>query len=359
MNRKIKVLRIVSNLGIGGVQKQILSLIKNIDSEKFMIDVLAVRRGGKLETEFSRCCRTMVLDLKGKYSLIDLFKLFKVIKRGKYDIVHIHRMEDILPLSITACILAGVRVKVIHHHFPYKWLSKRKKLIEQFFTKSADWFVAVSHFTSKYMVERLQLETIKSSIIYNGVELLSVSDLRVKEDIVGIVARIVYFKKLDSFIRSAKVVQDIRRNIEFIITGTGRKSREIKLKKLASDIGAEIKWTGEVYDVEDVIRLFKIGILSSVEEGLGNVVLEYMTLDTLALASNIPPIWEVIIDGKTGFLFMPSDYFDMAKAILLGLDNCSLRKKVVMNAIKRVESFSIKRTAEATVKLYESVLRDL
>lgn len=362
MNRQIRVLRIVSNLGIGGIQKQLLLLLKTINKERFLIDVCAVRRSGELETEFSKYCRVITLNLRGKYNLWDLYKMVRVIRKGHYDIVHIHRMEDIVPLSIIAAATSGVSSKIIHHHFPYRWLSKRKKFIEVFSTKVATLLLCVSRHVSRHSSHALNLDINRCVVMYNGVDNESkfaqtrVENFALQRNIktVAIVSRIVYFKRITDLLMAYSCLCKRWNNLRCMIVGGGEKKRIDKLQALEKKLklGKSVVWKGEQKEISDLLSSIDMGVLTSEEEGLGNVLLEYIQAGLPVVATKIPPIEEIIENGRDGFLVRPRDHRGLAREISDILANKAIRKRLSINGRRRAERFRISRTVKKTEELY-------
>jgi glycosyltransferase involved in cell wall biosynthesis len=75
------------------------------------------------------------------------------------------------------------------------------------------------------------------------------------------------------------------------------------------------------------------------------------------IASNVGGNPEAIVDGSTGFLFNPQDPDQLAKKILLLLNNNTLREQMARASRKRAEEiFSIEKMMEMYDQLYEPLL---
>ncbi len=351
----IRVLRVVSNLGIGGVQRQLLCLLKYLDFNRVSTDILAIRRSGELEEEFSRYCTVKVLGLKGKYNPLDIYRLTREITKGGYQVVHVHRTEDIVFMTVLASLLAGVNAIVIHHHFPYKWMSKRKLLLEKVATQRAKRLIGVSQFVARHTVKSMKIEMCKCSVIYNGIALNdSFSSARANK--VGLVARLVNFKRIGDFIDASQIVQEAKRDVKILVVGDGEEETRKGLEGRAQEKGIKVAWLGQMKDPRKFMEQLKIGVLSSSKEGLPNVVLEYMVSGALVVATKIPPVEEIVIENRVGYLVSPKNPYALARAILKGLDNCAHRKEIVILASKRMAQFSIEETAQKTMELYENLV---
>lgn len=101
-------------------------------------------------------------------------------------------------------------------------------------------------------------------------------------------------------------------------------------------------------------------LLSSVEEGIANVVLEAMALGTLVVSADCGGMNEVIIDGENGFLIPIRDVLAMAEALRKVADlSISEYQKMTIAGRKTIENQHSHQRMIADMKsLYESVLND-
>jgi len=76
------------------------------------------------------------------------------------------------------------------------------------------------------------------------------------------------------------------------------------------------------------------------------------------LVSNLPGLNETIIDGTTGFLFIPGDHMDLADKIEKISENSYLSEKFSKNAAKRVlEEFTLEKQKERLVEVIQKIIR--
>jgi len=117
-----------------------------------------------------------------------------------------------------------------------------------------------------------------------------------------------------------------------------------------------VVFTGFVSDVE-VAAFYSAAdlfVFPSSMEGFGLPLLEAMANRVPVVCSNAGSLPEVAGDGA--LLFDPLEVGDMARAIKQVLQEPSLRARLVACGLKRVELFSFRRAAEATLALYEEVV---
>ncbi|MCP4716460.1 MAG: glycosyltransferase family 4 protein, partial [Deltaproteobacteria bacterium] len=77
------------------------------------------------------------------------------------------------------------------------------------------------------------------------------------------------------------------------------------------------------------------------------------------IASRIPGLDEVVVDGRTGLLVEPGDADGFAEAMITLMEHPERAEALGAEGKKRVaERFSIDRTVKATVALYEELLNE-
>lgn len=104
MSKKIYLVYIVNQLGLGGTEKAIELVAKRLPKARYDVSVIAMHSGGVREKNFADA-GIRVIIARDNLSIVTDF-----LKENKVDIVHIHYL--VLPLQI----FAGKRL-ILHHHF--------------------------------------------------------------------------------------------------------------------------------------------------------------------------------------------------------------------------------------------------
>ena len=106
-----------------------------------------------------------------------------------------------------------------------------------------------------------------------------------------------------------------------------------------------VTFTGELDNnsILQEISNSEILILPSYTEGFPNVVLEAMALGKAVIASNVGAIPE-ILSNECGIVISPKSSQEIVSAIETLVDNCEFRRKISINAFKKVkEEYSIEK----------------
>ena len=114
---KIKVLLIAGRMGVGGIENQLMHLLRQADKSRFQIDFTTTEDHPFYEEEIlslgGKCIRIPATD--GRRFFRYCRALYKVIKDGQYDVVHSHELFHSGMVLLTAR-LAGVRHRFVHAH---------------------------------------------------------------------------------------------------------------------------------------------------------------------------------------------------------------------------------------------------
>lgn len=108
--------------------------------------------------------------------------------------------------------------------------------------------------------------------------------------------------------------------------------------------------------VRDRMRTSDIYLLTSVEEGFNNSVLQAQACGLPVICSNEGGLPENIVDGVTGLLAQCRDAWDIADKIEYLFRRPDLLNEMQKNAVQRAQRFSIDEGAARFVKLYHSLV---
>lgn len=121
------------------------------------------------------------------------------------------------------------------------------------------------------------------------------------------------------------------RGFDFVcfIAGDGPERKKIEKQIRSLGLQREIKLLGHVAH-EDLIAIYPLAdlvVLTSKSEGIPVVLMEAMAHGCVVLAPKITGIPELVIDGKTGFLYEPGSLGDLIRRIEFVHDSrCALRR---------------------------------
>ena len=368
----IKILNVISDTNIGGAGKVIINYANNYDTSKY--DVGVVLPKGSLLIEELKNTPVKIIEIDGlKDKSLDfksIFKLIKIIKSEKPDIVHTHAS---MMARIAARFVKGTKIVYTRHcAYPVKSYIKHNpgrflyKSINEFF---ADRIIAVGNAAEENLLDGgINKEMIDT--FFNGVNKLEVTSdeekakLRKKyniapdEKVIGIIARLEEVKGHETFIDAANILLNEKKiKARFFILGTG--SIEDKLKEKVKSLGLEDKiiFTGFVKNVGDYLNIFDLQINCSYGTETSSLsLLEGMSIGVPAVASNYGGNPYLIEDGENGYIFSIKDDKELATKALKILTNDDVKKHMQKRAVEIYEEkFTVQRFVKNVEGVYDKV----
>ncbi len=127
-------------------------------------------------------------------------------------------------------------------------------------------------------------------------------------------------------------------------------------KAAAERLGAPVRWLGPVPDgvLPALYSAAEAFVFPSLYEGFGLPVLEAMACGIPVACSDTSSLPEVA--GDAALYFDPEDVDSMVEALRCLLSDAALRASLREQGLERAKTFSWKRTAEETLRVYRSAL---
>jgi glycosyltransferase involved in cell wall biosynthesis len=202
---------------------------------------------------------------------------------------------------------------------------------------------------------------LKSKLITipNGIDLEKFSE-RARPDqkldcpVVISVGRLHTKKNYVAAIRACALLKDL--NFEYHILGEGQERPKLKQLILELGLAKKVKLIGFQSNVVIHLSQSNIFLMCSHAEGFGLAAAEAMACGLPVVISDVPGVREVVgIDGKGGFLVDPQDPSSIAKKLRRLLLSPELRATMGEKSRLRAKRYSIKRTADCYLELYNGV----
>jgi L-malate glycosyltransferase len=181
--------------------------------------------------------------------------------------------------------------------------------------------------------------------------------------LIGAVAQIVPWKRLDAFLRAGvRLVAELPKARLLMVGGDpfGDEAAHLhELEALVSTLGLSerVIWTGQRNDVPDLIASLDVLIHPARREPLGRVILEAMAVGTPVVAVDEAGAAEIIEDGVNGLLVPADEGANLASAALQVIRDPLLADTLRQGGFERVRRFLARDTAAATLELYRQVMR--
>ncbi|HNZ86415.1 MAG TPA: glycosyltransferase [bacterium] len=357
MDKKIKICQVITQTHFGGAQKYICDISNNLGPD-FEI---TIAYGEGNEQELNQYIKTNVpvrfYKLKYLKRNINLFfdklalwELFFFFKKNKFNVIHLHSSKAGFLASI-AGKLAGIK-KIIYtaHGWVFKEnLNFVKKILytflEKFGAKFKDKIICVSQNDYDLALSKKITKKEKLELIYNGFQLTTeffkTNDARRflfnqiqipdnGEKIIGTISNLYKNKGIEYLIESAKILNEKKRNLIFIVIGSG--SEEKNLKNLVQKLQIKnFHFLGQINNASRYLKAFEIFTLTSIKEGLPYTLIEALYARIGIVCSDLESLSEIILNGQNGVVFEPKNTTKLVYAIESILNNLEFTKKIKDN----------------------------
>lgn len=378
--QKINLLYVITKLELGGAQKQLLSLIRHLDKDKYT-PFLFTSRDGLLFNEAQS-----ITELKLKKSkflerpinllkdFLALWEILRFIKKNNIDIVHTHSSKAGI-LGRWGARLANIKI-VLHtvHGWPFN--NYQPSLVRIFFilleritAKLTTKLIVVSNYDKEKGLNNGIGNEDKYALIRYGIDyavfegggenIRKALGVNTDDLVVGMISCFKPQKCPQDFIKLTFLVKQTLPDVKFILVGDGilhsRVEKLIDTYKLRS----QLILTGWRNDIPKILQALDIFVLTSLWEGLPISVLEAMASSKPVVATNTGGVAEVIVEDKTGFLVAPGDMDGMSEKLIRLLKNKNLRGEIAQNIKDSLDgNFFLENMVKKTQDLYENLTRE-
>lgn len=379
---KIKVIRVIARLNIGGPAIHTVLLTKNLSPQQFE-SILVTGLEGPHEGSMRQWATDqgvepiIIPELGREINLISdikvILKLYRLFKRERPHVVHTHTAKAGFVGRIAAR-LAGVPVVVhtFHGHVFHSYFGPLKTrffiLIEKLLARITDTIVTISPRQRREIVDFKIASPHKILIIPLGFDLEPFltnsylkgqlrAELKAEKDtkLAGIVARLTHVKNHALFLEAAALVHQQNAAVRFVIVGDGELRAE--LAQQVSDLGLTpvTHFLGWRQDLPAIYADLDLVVLTSNNEGTPVTLIEAQAAGCPVVATAVGGVPDIVTDGENGFLVAPGDASALSVAILKALANESSQMgQIGRQRVK--EKFAITRLAQDIELLYSNLL---
>jgi glycosyltransferase involved in cell wall biosynthesis len=382
LEKKINILYVITKFELGGAQKQLLSLARGLDKEKFNVYILS-GSAGLLVDEANNIsglkfipCRFLVRSIQPMQDILALIFIYRFIKDNRIDIVHTHSSKAGI---IGRCAAQAAKVKqIIHTAHGWSFHKYQSKIayyfylfLEKLCASFSSAIIVVSEYDKKiacqqaigrqdkfklirYAVNTQEFKNNRQAVQARNEFGFSEADL-----VIGMVACFKPQKSPLDFIKLARAVKQDFPQVKFILVGEGILRKQIYALIKKFNLTEQIILTGWSKDIARILACLDIFVLTSLWEGLPIVVLEAMAAGLPVVATHTGGISEILQHGKTGYLVEPKDIQALQNRVKELLVNFALRKEFGERAALSLadHEYSLDKMLESTQGLYLDLFR--
>jgi glycosyltransferase involved in cell wall biosynthesis len=320
---KIKVLRIIARMNVGGPAVQVSGLMRGFDAqvfdqelvtgycaddeadylEKVATDVKAVRIDG------------LGRSIKPRADLTALFAIIREIRRFKPDVIHTHTAKAGV-VGRVASILSGhksVRVHTFHGHLLNGYFGSGKTklviLVEKFLALFTDQLLAVGAKVKDDLLAVGIGNHSKFGVMPPGLQLAKVPSRSSARKVIGLnddaiycafIGRITQIKRPDRFLDVVAEIKSRGIDLHFVVAGAGELLHYCQDRAESEKL--PVTFLGWREDIEVVLAAANFVLLTSDNEGTPLSLIQAGMVGIPVVATNVGSTNEIVVNGETGLL---------------------------------------------------------
>lgn len=310
----------------------------------------------------SRISRLTLNKRKTGFSLKEIFKICKLIYKGKYDVINMHGFFVYYLLSI---LLFHKKVKFFYtvHSDAEKentrWDNKFYKIKKRFFSKGYMHPITISP-TSKQSFKNYY--DCESDLIPNGIKMPDIKNFKnsipVMKRVDSATSVFVNIGRIDTPKNQVALcemfTEMIKKGCDIMLVIAGPIANPDIFAKIKPLLCDRIIYLGEIHNSQEVLANSDALVMPSIWEGLPVTLLESMSVGCVPICTPVGGMKDVITNGKNGFLSENINIESFKDKIFEFLRlSKEDRLKISNNAMQTVSSkYSISVTAKQYLQLY-------
>jgi glycosyltransferase involved in cell wall biosynthesis len=324
----------------------------------------------------------VVRKIQAPSNAATIYKLFRLMKKEKYDIVHVHNPIASV-LGRLAAKLAGIpHVIYTSHGFYFHEHSSKgqyllyyglEKLMSRLFT---DWLLLVSREDYQTALDKRFLAPEQIVHISNGVDVKQrfnpaclnqneVGQLReswgIKEQdlVICFVGRLIREKGIVELQEAFRRLSASHSNLWLLLVGGVCESERDHFFDKEGGLGADSRMiaTGFRKDTPELLCMSDLFVLPSHREGMPLSILEAMSMGKPVVATNIRGCREEVIDGYNGYLVEPRNAEALAESLAKLIEDTENRACFAKRSrVLAEERFHIDDVLVQQLLIYQEIL---
>jgi len=381
-SRPIRILRVIARLNVGGPAIHVTLLTAALGPPAFESTLVCGQIApGEGDMAYLAAARrvtpVVILELGRELSplrdVVTLFKLWRLMRRLRPDVVHTHTAKAGI-VGRAAARLAGVPVVVhtYHGHVLRGYFGPRKTQLflwlERFAARLSDRLITISPALRDELARTFRVAPPeKFAVVPLGLDLAPFAatarhtgEFRTAWGIppgaplIGIVGRLVPIKNHELFLAMARRVLETQPGARFAIVGDGERRAALEQQAEALGLREAVVWTGWQRDLHPVYSDLDALVISSDNEGTPVSIIEALAAGAPVVATAVGGVPDLLRGGAWGRLVPPGDANALADAVRAALGESGADRSEIRRAV--TEQYGVERLARDLAALYRDLL---
>ncbi len=298
----------------------------------------------------------------------ELAPLYQQFCLRRPEVVHIWQDWANIVAGLAA-VMAGVpRVILSARNQPPYWTASRLPLGGRFYRDAYAALVAMpnvvfshnSHAAAAEFATWLGRDLAEFVVVHNGTDFPDLdaasragAEFAPGHRVVGSIMRFEHDKRPDLWLRTAALVSAADPDVRFVLVGDGPLREAIV--GLCDDLGLadRVEFVGRREDVKSWVERMDVLLLTSLLEGVPNVVVEAQGQGVAVVTSNVGGVAEVFDQGQSGWIVDRDTPEALAERVIWVLNNPEWQAAAKDIGVRTARArFAMQRMLDETVELY-------
>jgi glycosyltransferase involved in cell wall biosynthesis len=376
-DKRIKVMRIIARMNVGGPAVQVSGLMRGLSPTDFnhrLYTGYCAEDEADYIKDQAPDVQAIQLDGLGRKvnpraDFLIFFKLIKEIRAFKPDVIHTHTAKAgvIGRLASILSLHPSKRVHTFHGHLLSGYfnplVTRLVILIEKILAFKTNVLVSVGEKVRDELLAKKIGTFSKYRIFPPGLALkelvpresaLKILGLEPDYLYISFIGRVTQIKRPDRFLDMVEIIAKQDTNVKFLVAGGGDLLDECM--KSAKERNLPVLFLGWRSDIENVLSASDIVVLTSDNEGTPISLIQAGLAGKSTVSTNVGSVKEIVLDGKTGFIteLTPES---LARAISsLAADNVLRKNFGSAASVHTHANYSVERLVNDHSQLYKELI---
>ena len=371
--QKINILHLRDSPWVDGPGRTILETASLIDTTKYnyIIGAFAGPDGTSrplIEAATSRNLKVFPIKERKSFDFDIIKQILDYIDENNIHILHSHETRSDL-IGLICAKKKHIRlVTTLHGWIANDVVGKIKVFIDKAALQFFDMIIVVSDKLKQqvlqYKIPEKRIYVLRNSIpvdqyIPDRTDQAFRKELRISPEtlLIGNIGRLSPEKGQGDFILSVNEILKKKYNVKFVFFGIGPDKEKLKKLVQTKSISNAFIFAGYRTDMQSIYNSLDLVVQSSYTEGMPNVLLESLLMETPVIATDVGGTSEIVKNNNTGSLIKPGDFRSLEIEMERYIKDAEKFRKYAVRGREHVQkNFNFNDRTKKLSELYSSLV---
>ncbi|MHA3105119.1 glycosyltransferase [Acinetobacter sp. ANC 3791] len=324
----MKILLLITGLGLGGAEKVVTSLADQLFDAGYQVKIAYLRGEIDIRPQHAEI-ELIQLGLNSLANFSQSAQRFaQIMQKFQPDVVHAHMFHAIL---FARLLRRSAQIPYLICTAHSKAIGgKARQLLYRLTDRYSDLNTNVSQEATDFFIAQKAFSAVKSTAVSNGIDTqkfqFSASARQQLRQQLGYsaeipvlmaVGRLMQAKDYPNLIQAFSLLQKTQPKAQLLIVGDGVQRTELEQQVQQLGLADRIRFLGVRHDIAELLSAADVFVLSSAWEGFGLVVAEAMSCERVVVATDCGGVKEVL--GEPEWLVPPQNAEMLSKKLVQAL----------------------------------------